>query len=500
MKTKNLQHDHSAIQQQHEQHFINGIGDGKLFKSMDLPDPNRRRYMRKRFHKKHDENFGGHHPIDYERSAKDRRDNTIPNDIPQDPRMEPGDNIDLPVIKLFTILGLFVAVSFISNLQASRSRRKIKSKLKRTDSLLVRQKKKTDEWGEDGGDYRDYQSDMKIAVPVRDPSPIYLDLREGNKFYNRKRSGSENRARLRRPSVAMKTEEVLPRQHAYRGGGLDGLDGFDGFDITNPPIENNICGGVDDEEMPSPRPSPRGSLKTSSTSTSLDTDADVGLEVDADEETPTTSTKPTIYVDSFAQLTMPNISTSPTHVSNRNTKFDSFLDEVEVSRSFSKAESSGETEGANGILHKRKDLTACSDAASSLHSPITFSELKMDSLIGGGGFGQVWRATWRGTPVAVKVLSSSSQAYNVQKTILQEFAAEINMLSGMRHPNICLYIGACLEPSNRAIVTGKRWVSNGYCFIIAFSNLKKSPSNRTRCERIPMGCIADAIESSIYSY
>ncbi len=113
----------------------------------------------------------------------------------------------------------------------------------------------------------------------------------------------------------------------------------------------------------------------------------------------------------------------------------------------------GETEGANGILHKRKDLTSCSDAASSLTSPISFSELKMKDLIGGGGFGQVWAATWRGTPVAVKVLAVSHKAENIQKAILQEFAAEINMVSGMRHPNICLYIGACLEPSNRAIVT-----------------------------------------------
>jgi len=116
----------------------------------------------------------------------------------------------------------------------------------------------------------------------------------------------------------------------------------------------------------------------------------------------------------------------------------------------------GETEGANGVFHKRRNLTSWSDAASSLHSPISFAELKMKSLIGGGGFGQVWSATWRGTPVAVKVLSAITDPQtkmHVQKAILQEFAAEINLLSGMRHPNICLYIGACLEPTNRAIVT-----------------------------------------------
>jgi serine/threonine protein kinase len=31
-----------------------------------------------------------------------------------------------------------------------------------------------------------------------------------------------------------------------------------------------------------------------------------------------------------------------------------------------------------------------------------FSELKLLKVIGGGGFGQVWSAKWKGTPVAVK--------------------------------------------------------------------------------------------------
>jgi hypothetical protein len=107
----------------------------------------------------------------------------------------------------------------------------------------------------------------------------------------------------------------------------------------------------------------------------------------------------------------------------------------------------------NNIRHIRKDLTISSDASSSLSSKIAFSELNLEDVIGGGGFGQVWRARWKGTPVAVKVLTGSAQAETVPKAILEEFIAEINMLSGMRHPNICLFMGACLEPPNRAIIT-----------------------------------------------
>jgi hypothetical protein len=105
------------------------------------------------------------------------------------------------------------------------------------------------------------------------------------------------------------------------------------------------------------------------------------------------------------------------------------------------------------IIHKRENLTHSTDSASSLASSINYDELILEEVIGGGGFGQVWRAKWRGTPVAVKVLTGSAQRENVSIAILQEFAAEINMLRGMRHPNICLYMGASLDPPNRAIIT-----------------------------------------------
>jgi hypothetical protein len=116
-------------------------------------------------------------------------------------------------------------------------------------------------------------------------------------------------------------------------------------------------------------------------------------------------------------------------------------------------ESSDDNDPRKNIVHKRKNLTQSTDTTKSLLSTIRYDELQLEEVIGGGGFGQVWKATWRSTPVAVKVLTGSAQRVNVSKAILEEFAAEINMLKGMRHPNICLYMGACLDPPNRAIVT-----------------------------------------------
>ena len=91
-------------------------------------------------------------------------------------------------------------------------------------------------------------------------------------------------------------------------------------------------------------------------------------------------------------------------------------------------------------------------APTSQHN-IVFGDLHLTSLIGGGGFGEVWKGSWRGTPVAVKVLLSQLQKHELSETLLSEFQQEVNVLSALRHPNICLFMGASFEPPKRAIIT-----------------------------------------------
>jgi len=125
-------------------------------------------------------------------------------------------------------------------------------------------------------------------------------------------------------------------------------------------------------------------------------------------------------------------------------------DEMEMGNVYQEEEVQPEVTPASITSLKKDD-----DSVSSIESSITFSELKLMNVIGGGGYGQVWKATWKGTPVAVKVLLGDAKS--VEKET--EFASEINMLKGMRHPNICLYMGACVDPPNRAIIT--ELASNG---------------------------------------
>jgi hypothetical protein len=84
---------------------------------------------------------------------------------------------------------------------------------------------------------------------------------------------------------------------------------------------------------------------------------------------------------------------------------------------------------------------------------ISFQEIQYIQTIGSGGFGQVWKGMWKGTPVAVKMLNPVCQSTTVPDKVLIAFEEEVAMLARLRHPNICLLLGVCLEPSHRLIVT-----------------------------------------------
>lgn len=63
-------------------------------------------------------------------------------------------------------------------------------------------------------------------------------------------------------------------------------------------------------------------------------------------------------------------------------------------------------------------------------------ELKKLKQIEKGSFGTIYKATWHGTKIAVKKLSST-----MSSQLLKEFYEEASLMRELRHPNILQYLG-----------------------------------------------------------
>ncbi|KAL7608323.1 integrin-linked protein kinase 1 [Lactuca sativa] len=71
-------------------------------------------------------------------------------------------------------------------------------------------------------------------------------------------------------------------------------------------------------------------------------------------------------------------------------------------------------------------------------------------IVGKGSFGEIIKASWRGTPVAVKrILPSLSD----DRFVIQDFRHEVNLLVKLRHPNIVQFLGAVTEKKPLMLVT-----------------------------------------------
>ncbi|KAL1828835.1 hypothetical protein DCAR_0208097 [Daucus carota subsp. sativus] len=72
------------------------------------------------------------------------------------------------------------------------------------------------------------------------------------------------------------------------------------------------------------------------------------------------------------------------------------------------------------------------------------------AMIGKGSFGEIIKAGWRGTPVAVKrILPSLSD----DRLVIQDFRHEVNLLVKLRHPNIVQFLGAVTDRKPLMLIT-----------------------------------------------
>ncbi|XP_004363286.1 hypothetical protein CAOG_03558 [Capsaspora owczarzaki ATCC 30864] len=112
---------------------------------------------------------------------------------------------------------------------------------------------------------------------------------------------------------------------------------------------------------------------------------------------------------------------------------------------------------------------------------IPASELVDIRLLGAGGFGQVWLAKYHQDTVAVKRLLVKT----LDSAAMDDFRKEMAVHAGLRHQNIAMVMGACVEPGHLAIVL--EYATNGTLFhvlqdVAAFPQLPQHLRDRILLE------------------
>lgn len=83
---------------------------------------------------------------------------------------------------------------------------------------------------------------------------------------------------------------------------------------------------------------------------------------------------------------------------------------------------------------------------------IDYKELEMIKKIGEGGYGDVYLGKWLGQEVAIKQYGkNTTKKRSTKKTT--DFIKEVEVISNLRHPNIVLYMGVCINFSNYLMIT-----------------------------------------------
>ncbi|KAK9989634.1 hypothetical protein SO802_029873 [Lithocarpus litseifolius] len=84
---------------------------------------------------------------------------------------------------------------------------------------------------------------------------------------------------------------------------------------------------------------------------------------------------------------------------------------------------------------------------------IDLRKLNMGDAFAQGAFGKLYRGTYNGEDVAIKILERPENDLGRAQLMETQFQQEVMMLATLKHPNIVRFIGACRKPMLWCIVT-----------------------------------------------
>ncbi|KAL3533196.1 hypothetical protein ACH5RR_006717 [Cinchona calisaya] len=84
---------------------------------------------------------------------------------------------------------------------------------------------------------------------------------------------------------------------------------------------------------------------------------------------------------------------------------------------------------------------------------IDLRKLNMGAAFAQGAFGKLYKGTYNGEDVAIKLLERPDNDLERAHLMEQQFQQEVMMLARLKHPNIVRFIGACRKPMVWCIVT-----------------------------------------------
>ena len=79
---------------------------------------------------------------------------------------------------------------------------------------------------------------------------------------------------------------------------------------------------------------------------------------------------------------------------------------------------------------------------------ISWDSLKVGALLGHGGYGDVYKATWHGKEVALKQLHLKT----LSPTLQEEFMREAEIMAQCQFPNVVSLYGICTEVGHHSLV------------------------------------------------